>query len=96
MGDSHSASTHDEAHEDEAMAIDGGDKNDENDPGVARSLEMAAAKRTIGDDDDDFGKSSKSESGLDGSGVSWSITAIVKKKIIFAKRPMPITNKVTR
>lgn len=68
------------------MVVDECDKNDESDP----------AAGTNGGGDDDFGESSKSESGLDGSGSSWSITAIVKKKITFSKRPMPITTKVAR
>jgi chromosome transmission fidelity protein 8 len=34
-----------------------------------------------------------SGSGLESSGVSWTIAAVVKKKIIFAKRPTPVSNK---
>ena len=32
-------------------------------------------------------------SGLESSGVSWTIAAVVKKKIIFSKRPTPVSNK---
>ena len=32
-------------------------------------------------------------SGLEISGVSWTIAAVVKKKIIFSKRPTPVSNK---
>jgi hypothetical protein len=38
-------------------------------------------------------------SGLNGgeaTEASWAIVAVVKKKITFSKRPMPITNKATR
>ena len=45
--------------------------------------------------DYDQGRSSGSGSGLEGSRTKWAIVAIVKKKIIFSKRPMPITNKAT-
>lgn len=37
-----------------------------------------------------------SRSGMEGSGANWTVVAIVRKKIIFSKRPMPISNKNIR
>lgn len=38
------------------------------------------------------GDSSRSAENTLSSGVSWGIVAVVKKKIVFSKRPMPIVN----
>ena len=33
------------------------------------------------------------EENREGAGVEWQISAIVKKKIVFSKRPMPVLNR---
>ncbi|KAG0702952.1 Ctf8-domain-containing protein [Suillus ampliporus] len=38
------------------------------------------------------GDSSRSMEDISNPGVSWGIVALVKKKIVFSKRPMPIVN----
>ncbi len=68
----------DSVDEDEAMVIDDGD-HDSGVPGHSGGKELKEANG--------------SGSGLESSGVSWTIAAVVKKKIIFSKRPMPVSNK---
>lgn len=67
------------------MLIDG---EDDGAPDLSRSEEI----------DLDLGRPSGSKEGsrLGGSEASWAIVAVVKKKIIFSKRPMPTTNKPTK
>jgi chromosome transmission fidelity protein 8 len=68
----------DSVDEDEAMAIDDSDY-DSGVPGHSAGKELKEANG--------------SRSGLESSGVSWTIAAVVKKKIIFSKRPTPVSNK---
>lgn len=55
--------------------------------GVAHRKESSKRNGFPGD-----GDSSRSVEDTLSSGVSWDIVAVVKKKIVFSKRPMPIVN----
>jgi chromosome transmission fidelity protein 8 len=55
--------------------------------GVAHRKESSKRHGFPGD-----GDSSRSVEDTLSSGISWGIVAVVKKKIVFSKRPMPIVN----
>jgi len=55
--------------------------------------DVDGARAGVGEDDNiDGTNTSAFEVGKEPS-AGWTITAIVKKKIIFSKRPMPVMNK---
>ncbi|KAF8968082.1 chromosome transmission fidelity protein 8 [Flammula alnicola] len=72
--------------------------------GSTRGASESESEPTMqtGDDDDDeamavdaagSGPESSIENGHQGSSAGWTIAGIVKKKIIFSKRPMPVIEK---
>jgi hypothetical protein len=71
--------------EDMSMLVD--EDEDDDVPDVSRSEKIGLHE--FGDDH----SQEKDGRGLNEPGASWAIVAVVKKKIIFSKRPMPITNK---
>ena len=83
----HNRESENDADEDMSMLV----CEDNNVPDPSRSEKFW--DRDLGDE----GKPSESnEGGLETTETRWTLVAVVQKKIIFSKRPMPIVNRATK
>jgi hypothetical protein len=79
-----------DADEDISMLVDGED--DDGVPDLSRSEKIGV--HNLGDQGKPSGANEDSEP--EATRTSWAIVAVVKKKIIFPKRPMPTMNRATK
>ena len=54
---------------------------------------LAVMEKKLPSGDQMSGTDEEDEEGKEEAGAGWQISAIVKKKVVFAKRPMPLLNR---